>query len=279
MHVEYAQLPPPEDSADRIFITENAVIVLDGATAFVPTRVSGQTYADYLGRHLVNQLQRAPEVDLRGALAFAIRQTTASLNLQAGSSPSSTVAILRQRSNSFDVLVLGDTSIIWGNDKEQHIIADTRLDKVSFRHRDRYRSRLRAGHGYDDYHRQLLRELQQHQARRRNVACGYWICECDPAASNHAILSTIPRERVKWTIIATDGAFDPLLHLGQANWDRIALESSHGLAQILLAIRTWEKTDPNGNLFPRSKVSDDKALVACRTAGPSSVAPIAHNST
>jgi hypothetical protein len=265
VHVEYAQLPPPERSADRIFVTDNVVIVLDGATAFVPLALSAQAYADHLGHRLAELLTAAPGADLRAALASAIADTAASLRLRAGESPSSTVAILRERPAELDVLVLGDSTVRWGNDAGdgRGWLADHRLARLPVPQRDRYRARLRAGSGYDERHRELLRELQREQRRHHNRANGYWIAETDPTAADRALVATVPRAHACWAVLATDGAFGPLAHLGDPPWSEIAALDADGLRRLLARCHAWERDqDPDGRLLPRAKRHDDKTLAA-----------------
>ncbi|WP_167111008.1 hypothetical protein [Amycolatopsis viridis] len=85
MRVATAQLPPIEDSDDKIFTTSNAVIVLDGASAFVPVPVPASTYADRLGRELVACLNERPDADLGVVLADAIEASASALELKPGS--------------------------------------------------------------------------------------------------------------------------------------------------------------------------------------------------
>lgn len=266
MHVEYAQLPPPEESADRIFITDNAVIVLDGATAFVPVPVSAQTYADHLGSSIVHQLHASPTLDLRDALAQAIRFTAADLGVNSSDSPSATVAVLRERAEEYDVLVLGDTAALWGAAGTARGLTDERLSRVASPHRERYRKRLRAGHGFDDLHRLALRALQTEQRKFQNVEGGYWIAAANPFAAYKALVTTVPRAQLTWAVIATDGAFNLLEHQGRNDWAQIAGYPSSQLGELLRRLHQWEAVqDPTGRLCPRAKLHDDKAIATLTT--------------
>jgi hypothetical protein len=265
VRVEFAQLPPPEQSADRIFVTTNAVIVLDGATAFVPVEVSAQAYADHLGGRIADLLTAAPEAGLRAILAAAITDTATRLQLRAGESPWSTVAILREGPEALDALVLGDSSVRWGTNAGAGIgwVADHRLAALPIPRRELYRRRLRAGAGYDRRHRELLRELQTQQRRYQNTAHGYWIAETDPRAAYRALVTAIPRTRARWAVLATDGAFGPLTHLGVRTWSDIAALDADGLRLLLDRCHAWERDqDPHGRRFPRAKRHDDKTLAA-----------------
>ncbi|MBO0849174.1 MAG: hypothetical protein J2P20_06920 [Pseudonocardia sp.] len=263
VRVEFAQLPPPEQSADRIFVTANAVIVLDGATAFVPVEVSAQAYADHLGRQIADRLTAAPEADLRATLAAAITDTAARLQLRAGESPWSTVAILREGPAALDALVLGDSTVRWGTNPGagNGWVADHRLAALPIPHRERYRRRLRAGTGYDQRHSELLRELQTWQRRYRNTTRGYWIAETEPLAAYQAVVTAVPHAR--WAVLATDGALGPLTHLGGRSWSDIAALDASGLHLLLEHCHAWERDqDPNGRRLPRAKRHDDKTLAA-----------------
>lgn len=263
IRVQYAQLPPAEDSADRLFITDNAVIVLDGASAFAPVPVSAQVYADHLGRAVVDQLVADPGIDLRDAVAGAISRTASTLDLTREASPSSTVSILRATSAGFDVFVLGDSPVLWGNDEEWGALSDDRMDRLALPQRDEYRARLRAGHGFDDEHRVCLRSLQRAQAQCRNVEGGYWIAGADPAAARNALVTTVPATDVEWALLLTDGAFNLLEHQGRKGWLDIARYDMDQLAGLLARLHEWEDTrDPDGRHHPRSKLHDDKTVAS-----------------
>src|SRR5699024_485705 len=102
MHVATAQLPEIEDSDDKIYITPNAVIMLDGASAFVPVPVPASTFAAQLGQRLRDTLTAQPDAALPAALGEAISDTAHTLQLQPGESPSSTVTIARQTDDHID---------------------------------------------------------------------------------------------------------------------------------------------------------------------------------
>lgn len=66
MHTATAQLPEFAKSDDKVFTTENAVIVLDGASAFRAVPVAASLYAARLGAAVRDQLLSEPYADLRG---------------------------------------------------------------------------------------------------------------------------------------------------------------------------------------------------------------------
>lgn len=257
MHVATAQVPGVDESADRIFTTTNTAIMLDGASAFVPVPVSAATYAEHLGHNLQAQLTARASAELPDVLATAIETTARSLDLSPGQSPSSTVAIARARGGQVDLLILGDTQVVIPGET----IRDTRLARVAVTQRRKYRARLASGAGYDNEHRTLLRELQAEQAQHRNRDGGYWIAETHPDAAHHAITAQRPISCVPWAILATDGAYTLMEHLGLAKWPQLSRATSTHLATILRRCHNWEaQADPNGTELPRAKCHDDKSL-------------------
>lgn len=259
MNVHSAQLQ--EGSAeDRLFITDRAVVVLDGATSHDPDYPSAHEYVDSLGDELCRHLSSSSA--LSDILATAIESTAERLCLHPGGrAPSSTVAIVRTEADMVETLVLGDSSVVIGfSDGTQDVISDERLDALDFRESQLYREHLQAGHGYNSDHFAVLRSLQRKQRQHRNKHHGYWIAEADPAAAHHSITRSYPADRVNWAVLATDGAVEPLRPL-HVSWEEVARLDDHGIAQLLVRTHQWEAdTDPEGIRLPRSKRHDDKTI-------------------
>jgi hypothetical protein len=91
---------------DRLYITNDGVVMLDGASAFEPVPVNTSDYVDALSDYLTDHID--PETDLRTTLRDAISTTAADLNLRPGWSPSSTVTIFRRTGDYAECLILGD---------------------------------------------------------------------------------------------------------------------------------------------------------------------------
>lgn len=261
MRVETAMLPDTLSSQDRIFVTPSAVIMLDGATAFAPVPVTPNEYVDALGAHLAATLTAQPAVALSAALADAIEHTARRLELQPGRSPSSTVAIVRQQGENVDYLVLGDTQIV----TSAALFVDDRIAGVSAIERARYHERLANGGGYDQIHRDQLLELQARQAEYRNQDGGYWIAEADPAAAARAVTGASTVSSSRWAVLATDGAYRPMAHLGLDDWASVAFRDADELSHLLTYLDDWEaNVDPDGTALQRAKRHDDKSIAAIR---------------
>ncbi|WP_308283493.1 hypothetical protein [Pseudonocardia nigra] len=238
------------------------MVVLDGASAFVPVEVDPATYAQTLGAHIAARLDDDPAARLPGIVAASIRHTAAELDLTPGRSPSSTVSILRARTSTADLYVLGDSPIHYGTASTAHVLTDERLAGIAPTESQHYTARLRAGHGYDDGHRAALATLQRAQGTARNQPGGYWTAEAEPKAAFQGITCTLGPDAITWAVLATDGAADAVDHNGQ-NWSTIAHYDSDQLAQLLHRLHNWEAdSDPDGRKLPRAKRHDDKTLAA-----------------
>lgn len=261
MKLRVAQLQE-SSAADRVIADDDYVVVLDGATSFVPGDVPDVgVYVDTLGNELRERLCDTTG-ELRRILADSIWATADQLDLLPGHSPSSTVAILRHRGTVLETLLLGDSTIVVGDVRGSYMVAtDNRLAELDLPETHRYRRRLIGGSGYDDTHRDILRSLQDNQQRYRNRANGYWIAEADPVAAEHAITSIHSAADVSWSVLATDGASERIGAVG-FSWDRIARSDIDDLNGLLTECHRWEaEADPDGRVAPRAKRHDDKTLV------------------
>ncbi len=246
-----------------MFTTEHAAIVLDGATALAPTEVDAATYADALGKLVADQLRAVRGVALPDAVALAIDEVAHRFDLRAGTSPSSTIAILRARDGRADLYVLGDSPIYYGTDDRVNELVDTRLADLDLPERQHYRARLRDGTGYDAEHQALVTAMQERQRASRNTRGGYWIAEADPTAAYHGLTLELAPRDVSWAVLATDGITQPLIHAEQPDWPTIAAQSPDQLADMLATWHDWERShDPSGHHLPRAKRHDDKTIAA-----------------
>jgi hypothetical protein len=239
-------------------VTDNAVIVLDGASAFEPVDVDPGIYAEALGRSIANELTKAPDGSIAEAVAEAIHDTTAKLDLHPGASPSSTVAILRTRPGALDLLALGDSPIHYGIGNQACSRRRAALDcwearKRALRRPAPRRPRLR---------RRSSRRTCPAPARRSATS---------RAATGSLKLITQPpttRSQGPWTGTGSSGRSSrrtgrlTSLHAGHG-WHDIANHDSAQLTALLANIHDWEEeSDPHGRHLPRAKQRDGKSIAA-----------------
>jgi hypothetical protein len=251
---------------DRTVLLPDAVAVLDGASAPDPAERDGGWYAEQLARELAGRLGDR-RLDLTTVLADAIAALTSEFRLVPGSSPSSTVTLLRWDGTRVDGLVLGDSPLVIFAGGAAEVVVDERLNAVAPRQRVAYHDRLARGGGYDDGHRELLRELVGEQRRHRNRPDGYWIAEATPTAARQALTRSWPTAAVTTAVLASDGVSRGI---GRSvpDWTAaLALVDRYGPDALLDAVRAPERADPDGRHWPRSKPYDDQALVIVRFIG------------
>lgn len=162
---------PARPSEDRIVILPNAVIVLDGVSTLHDGQPRGGWYAAELGVRIADQLTKEPDGDLRELLEKAITDMVRDHSPVAGASPATTVSIVRRLADRLDALVLGDSPIVRiGPDTAVEVLRDDRLAHLVEVQpaAGEYRRLLRAGHGFGEEHRELLRTLRAVQDRHVN---------------------------------------------------------------------------------------------------------------
>lgn len=252
-------------SEDVLVLLDNAVVLLDGATSLRPELPSGGWYATELATRLRAGLTATPDADLADVLADAIAALTHDHDLVPGSSPSSTVAMLRWSADWVDGLVLADSPVVAFTTAGPHVLADERLATLP-RQAGGYRDRLRAGGGYGADHVAAVRASGRRYDTLRNVDGGFWVAEATPAAAQQARRARWPRADVHAALLASDGVscgVDDYQIF--ADWSAVLdLAETKGPAAVLDTVRAAERADAEGKRWPRPKAHDDQALALIR---------------
>jgi hypothetical protein len=243
---------------DRIFLTDNAVILLDGASQPDASDLDGGWYADTLGRALRYSLTAQPTGDMSALLADAIEAVAAENRLVAGNGPSATVSIVRWNDRDIDVLVLGDSPVVAATrDKEIWQVTDDRLKQVG---RDERRL-LTEIDGFAASNPGRWRELVLAERALRNRPEGYWIAEAVPEAAAHARRACWAREKVTAILVMSDGVAAGVKRYGiPPDWPAALTMAISDPARLVDLVHDTEASDPEGERWPRSKQHDDKAL-------------------
>lgn len=225
------QAAPGRLSEDRIRVTANAVVVLDGVTSRRPPDRNGGWYADRLADELVRLVDSGPLTDV---LAEAIANLAERHGLVPGDSPSATASIVRWDDERIDALVLCDTPVV-AFGQSTHVVEDTRL----------------AG----------LRS-QPDILAWKNKPGGWWVAEADPEAGRQAVTASWPRSEIGKVVVLTDGVSCGVLEYGLFSWEDLA---ELPLADVLDRIREAERGDAEHERWPRYKTHDDQAIVRLTT--------------
>lgn len=251
---------PNRPSEDRIFITPNAVVVLDGASQPVRDDHDGGWLAETLGSQLRDWLTESADADLHAVLAEAIEANARRYGLVPGSSPSTTVSIVRWDTTKVDVLVLGDSPVIALT--RDGLILEVRDDRLS-RVASHERRALRAnGAGFGSERIRQWQALVDAQRQRRNQPGGYWIAEAVPEAAAHAIRARWDINDLALVMAITDGVANGVdrYHVPE-DWQAAAELARNDPASLVNTVHNAEEDDADGTRWPRTKRHDDKAIV------------------
>lgn len=260
MIIRTAQLPAiPGGNQDRVLVSERAVVVLDGVTG-TDNVVDVVDYVDALGARLIKLLDGEPERSLPDVVTIALADLVTDLGVAVGRCPAATIAMARDTGSAVEVLVLCDSPVYVATETGTHRLWDSRLADLPAVNRQAALDRLADGSGFDETHRQLQVAMQADKARWRNQVNGYWIAEADPRAGQNAVVRTFPTTSVRWCALLTDGADEPIRHLG-IDIDAVASYDERALAELLARLHSWEAhDDPDARRLPRFKRHDDKTI-------------------
>ncbi|CRK60305.1 hypothetical protein [Alloactinosynnema sp. L-07] len=246
-------------SEDVVVVLPEAVILLDGASTLREDLPSGGSYARELGAQLAGRLTAAPEIDLAQHVAAAIRSVARHNGFTPGESPSSTVSIVRWDDTTVEALVLCDSPVAVFLADAVEVVADDRLRSLP---PGGYRGRLSRGEGFGAGHCEALQASGDRLDQFRNTEGGFWVAEAVPAAAHQAVRASWPLADVRAVLMASDGVSCGVDDYGIFSWeDMRSLAASAGPQAVLDAVREAEKSDPDGQRWPRVKPHDDQALV------------------
>lgn len=251
---------------DAVFASLGASVVVDGAGLPQSMRAgchhSVSWYSEELARRFGTALLDVG-LTMRQALSRSITEVSelhGSCNLADGS-PSATVAAWRLQPPLIEYLVLCDASVLVALREEAVEITDDRLSTL-----------LAKQVGPDGATRRSASEIQQARAeilqRRRNVDDGYWCCQTDPIAADHALSGAYPLSDVLGIVIATDGATRGFQSLQAHTMQEFVSRAASGDGAALLdEVRAAERGQRQKLRDNAMKVHDDATLVTLNLAG------------
>jgi len=232
VHTAHATRPAPDTpgraNEDYVLTGPGWAVVLDGATA--PAGVDSGCEHDvpwlvaHLAAALARQLTTRPDTELTGILATAIRDTMRAhehtCDLTNPDSPSSTAAIVRERDDMLDYLVLCDSPIaIRRRDGRLLVVDDDRTDHLP---------------GGRPYPRALVTSL-------RNQPGGFWVASTRPDAAEHALTGSLPAADVSGVLMVTDGVSRLVDWYGHT-WEALVdVAAAEGPARLVELVRDAER--------------------------------------
>ncbi len=252
-----AQQPgsPDKPSEDRVFLTPNASIVLDGASQWTPLERSGGWIAEETGKRLQQGLLEDPDCNLIGLLDRTVDDVIATHSLKQGTSPSTTVNIVRATGSYLDVLVLCDGPVIILDTTGQvHELRDDRLALAT--------QKLDRPTGFATGQRTRWEKYIRDFEALRNCQDGFWCVSATPGVGQYAVTARYSLSQVRTALAVTDGVSIGVDRYAQpATWAEsfaIALQDPN---LLLETVKSAEDDDPDRSRWTRSKVHDDKTIV------------------
>ncbi|MCX4800599.1 protein phosphatase 2C domain-containing protein [Streptomyces sp. NBC_01214] len=245
--------------------TSSLALVLDGlSTAGLETgcRHGVPWYVAQLGAHLIAALATydRPLADGLAEALERVGQLHPECDLRNPGTPSSTVAILRERPGHFDHLVLADSPVVLEGTGGITVLTDLRVDDVCQDLRaetERYQTGTLE-------HRASVARLVAAQREIRNTDEGYWVAAATPDAAAHALTGTAPAASIQSAAVMSDGISRLVTEYEMATWDAVLAQlRDHGPASLIRTVREVEATDPHGQRWPRYKAGDDAAVAYC----------------
>lgn len=236
------------ENEDVGLLGENWAFVLDGATA--PPLESGcvhgvRWYVDQLAADLSRRLDAATDplpTLLAGSIAAVTESHADTCDTGNPSSPSSTVAIVRELAGNLDYLVLADSPVILDVNGEIRPVLDTRIDRLP---------------SYD----------VETVTRIRNTTAGFWVASTCPEAAHQAVSGSVPLDEVRRVVLATDGATRLVDRFGLYDWSDLVdlcADSEDGPWRLIEHTRAAEEDGQTLTLpgARRAKRHDDATVIA-----------------
>lgn len=252
-----AQQPgdPNKPSEDRVFLTPNASIVLDGASQWIPLERTGGWIAEQLGRRLQAGLLEQPARDLVELLDAAVDDLITTFQLEPGKSPSTTVNIVRAIDDHLEVLVLCDSPVVTlATSGQLHEIRDERLAEAT--------SRLERPSNPPRVHARAWRDYINAFEEQRNQPDGFWCVSASRQVGQHAVTAQFQLSAIEKVMAVTDGisvGVDRFGHPG--SWNECFLLADQDPSLVATVVTDAENADHSRTRWPRTKIHDDKTIV------------------
>jgi hypothetical protein len=233
---------------------DGALVLLDGVTP--PEGPPGTDgcrhgvpwFVGRLGGTLLERAAGHPGASLTECLIQAISRTAQAhrdiCDLSHPRTPQATVVTVRWGAAGVEYLVLSDSALLLqAPDGAVRAVLDGSLDTAR-----------------DAVRRHPVAERRERLEALRNAESGFHTAAADPAVAERAVTGELPRAQVRALAALTDGAGRWSEVFGLGGWPELfALLTERGPAALIAAVRTAERADPDGRLFPRGKPHDDAA--------------------
>lgn len=255
---------------DFIDYGDNYAIVLDGATGLTKNIISEtsdanwyvKTFALYLKNYIYKN-------NVKDAVKKALKDITKDINKYSDhinsnlDIPAACIALIKENKNNFELFVLGDCSIIYGNRQNQTLITNEDIRKLD---KEKIEKMILIAKeksiNVSDAYQLIIPELKN-QRLLKNRTNGYYVLDIDQKAISHANYKVIPKEDIEMIILLSDGfsTYYECLEL-EKDYKSFFLKNYHtDVNQLYKQLRKREQEDHLLNNYPRFKISDDASII------------------
>ena len=272
MQVALASCRSPDAGTNEDFVAASAsvVVVLDGASA-PPGVETGCVHGTLwfvrrLGAALLDVLSTQTEQALVDNLAQAIVNVNALhinvCDLGHPGNPSAAIAIVREQQETIEFLLLGDTTVLLDESAGVRVVTDDWLQKVA---------------GGEQAAQQQATGSATQGSRSAAVAGptgygrqdGFWRVSSNPDAVDYAVTGTIRRPGLRRAAALSKGATRLADRFGLMDWPSfLDLLDKRGPETLIDRLRDAERSDPDGQRWPRGEAHDDATAVVCHFRDP-----------
>lgn len=257
------------ENEDFFGATDSTLVLLDGAGTPAGSEsgcIHGVAwFARTLGSRLLDLADPARELSLPEALAQAIGAVAEAhadtCDLGHPGAPSSTVVVARDLGPRWDYLVLADSTLMLVRADDVDVITDDR-EAVVGKSLRRPMDALPSGSAT---HSEALRRYVESLRDHRNRPGGFWVASTDPAAASEAITGAVNSADIEGVALLSDGATRLVDRFGLMTWRELAdVLLGAGPSDVIRRVRDAERSDPQGERWPRGKATDDATAAVVR---------------
>ncbi len=251
---------PGRPNEDFVGAVPGAVVLLDGAG--IPDteticRHGVAWYAHTLGGRLLGRLSRDENETLAEILASCIEDVTAShrhtCDVTDPSSPQATVALLRNRDELVDCLVLADAYVVLDRPGRLQVVTDPAELTVRAACTAVLDGLAPGSPAYDAALPGVIDDLRS----RRNRPGGYWIAKDDPAAAEHAVTGTCALADLDAALLLSNGVSRLVEPYRTTTWPGlVTLARQRGPDDVLAQVRAADGRQPADS-------PDDATIAVC----------------
>ena len=259
-----------EYNEDFVFANEKYAFVLDGATELKPNKISNTSdacwyvnkFATYLENYLeTNNICESLKKSLRD-INSDIDKFSNNINTNLDI-PSACVAVVKENSDNYELYVLGDCSIIYGNKEKQQLLTNTyirELDKKQIKKMVKIAKEKNID--VIDAYKIILSDLKV-QRSLKNKPNGYYVLDVYEDAVNHGTYIVIPKEGIDMILLLSDGFSSYYECLGlEKDYKSFFLKNYEtSIDKLYEELRKRESEDKKLNKYPRYKASDDASII------------------